>query len=445
MNSFTDLASGLFEWVLQTSWQAAVLVGMILLVQQLFRKRLSAGWRYGLWMLLVLRLLMPATPDSAFSVFNAARLATGTPTMERGLGQLPVLEAMLPSAEPTTAAAALFLPRENASGTPAQSPAAWSALEVRRDKPIALEGVGAVTPGAARKTSIDWLNVGFGLWLGGIGRPVTGRIKVKNPYVEIEWQKGHYRAHTVHPPRPANVGTPEEFKAWRQREDVERAFDSIRSHPIFFSEDGSFRIEEMLPGQYQFWIWIHDPRDPDAFARSLYIARFNDTFEIPDTDQRFTREPLDIGEFELSLNPQIEAGKTAAPEFTALDMEGNEFKLADFKGKYVLLDFWATWCGPCIAELPYLREAHKQFGGRDDFVMISLSLDDAVEKPREFVTKNDMPWLQGYLGDWANTDVPREYGVDGIPALFLIDPEGRMIARGLRGGTVNTELSKWLK
>jgi hypothetical protein len=95
--------------------------------------------------------------------------------------------------------------------------------------------------------------------LGGVGRPVRGRIKFKNPYVEIEWQKGHYRAHTVHPPRPANLGTPEEFKAWRQRDEVQRAFDSIRSHPMFFSEDGSFRIEEMLPGQYQFSIWIHDP------------------------------------------------------------------------------------------------------------------------------------------------------------------------------------------
>jgi hypothetical protein len=63
-------------------------------------------------------------------------------------------------------------------------------------------------------------------------------------------------------------------------------------------------------------------------------------------------------------------------------------------------------------------------------------LDDAVEKPREFVKKNDMPWLQGYLGDWAKTDVPRKYGVDGIPALFLIDPEGRMIAQGLRDDTV---------
>src|SRR5947207_9601564 len=80
MNTYSDRGSEFFQWILQCSWQAAVLAGLILLVQWLFRKRLSPEWRYGLWLLLVLRLLMPVSPQAAFSVFNLARLAKQAPS-----------------------------------------------------------------------------------------------------------------------------------------------------------------------------------------------------------------------------------------------------------------------------------------------------------------------------------------------------------------------------
>lgn len=280
------------------------------------------------------------------------------------------------------------------------------------------------------------------LKVGGVGRPVTGRFTIKNPYVAIEWRKDQHTVNSVTPKPPENLKTAEEYEAWRNREDIQRAFDAVRHHPLQFAEDGSFRIDEMIPGKYQFFIRLYDPRDRNAFAYSKYIAQYTETFEVPDTEKRNSREPLDVGVFELSLKPQIEEGKTFAPGFTALDMDGKEFKLSGFKGKYVLLDFWATWCGPCIAEMPYLREAQKKFGARGDFVMISLSLDDAIDKPRAFVKKNDMPWNQGYLG---RGEVPEKYGVNGIPAIFLINPEGKIIAKELRGGAVCATLGKWLK
>ncbi|HEX3988388.1 MAG TPA: M56 family metallopeptidase, partial [Verrucomicrobiae bacterium] len=80
MNHFTRAVEEVFRWVLQTSWQAAVLAGLILLAQWVLRKRLSAGWRYGLWLLLVGRLLMPATPQSAVSVFNLIRSKPESPS-----------------------------------------------------------------------------------------------------------------------------------------------------------------------------------------------------------------------------------------------------------------------------------------------------------------------------------------------------------------------------
>jgi hypothetical protein len=123
--------------------------------------------------------------------------------------------------------------------------------------------------------------------------------------------------------------------------------------------EGRFQWAE-APAE-RFRIQIHDPRDPDAFSHGRYIATFNEPFEVPDTGQRDSREPFDIGVFDLTLKPQIEEGITPAPQFTTLDLEGRAFALGDFAGKHVLLDFWATWCVPCLAELPYLHEAQNGF------------------------------------------------------------------------------------
>jgi beta-lactamase regulating signal transducer with metallopeptidase domain len=80
MNHTMRMAEAVFRWVLQTSWQAVVLAGLILAAQWMLRKRLSASWRHGLWLLLIARLLMPAAPQSAFSVFNVIRRPPEQPT-----------------------------------------------------------------------------------------------------------------------------------------------------------------------------------------------------------------------------------------------------------------------------------------------------------------------------------------------------------------------------
>ena len=74
-------------------------------------------------------------------------------------------------------------------------------------------------------------------------------------------------------------------------------------------------------------------------------------------------------------------------------------KLLDFRGKYVLLDFWATWCGPCLGETPYLKAVYDTYGGDERFVMISLRLDKDVEAPQKYVQENGMEWIQGFLGE----------------------------------------------
>lgn len=276
---------------------------------------------------------------------------------------------------------------------------------------------------------------------------MIGHFKITNPYVKIDWPNiEHPYVNSVMPKPPAGLKTREDFETWRKQPEIEQAYDAVHNYPIRVGPDGSFRVEEVVPGQYQLHIQILDPRDPSAFAIQKHIADVTKHFDAPQpasADEE--RQPLDIGTVEITLKPDFRAGKTDAPEFEGTDINGKRLKLSDFQGKYVLLDFWATWCGPCIGQLPYLKQAHEKFKDRSDFVLLSLSLDKSMEDLRAFLKAEQLSWTQAYLGDWSSTDVPSSYGVQGIPAVFLINPEGKVIESELEGGAIMRKLQEHLK
>ena len=117
----------------------------------------------------------------------------------------------------------------------------------------------------------------------------------------------------------------------------------------------------------------------------------------------------------------IEVGQVA-PTWTLPDIDGKTMSLADFKGKYVYIDFWATWCGPCIAEIPDYRELVKEYADRN-IVFVSISVDKDKPKWEEMVKAEKFDWVQLHDAEMMNDD----YLVRYIPTFVLIDTEGKII------------------
>ena len=170
MNAPSQSVGPIFNWVLQTTWQAAVLAGLILLVQWLFRKRLSPAWRYGLWLLLVARLLMPASPKTVFSVFNLSPIqpkATDTRSIQplpRSIPPIP--EGRVPGApDSRKVGLAELAPPKSLDGPPSTLPAS-EAFEQTKPATTLVE---ASAPVLARPPlhPLYWSEVAFWVWLAG--------------------------------------------------------------------------------------------------------------------------------------------------------------------------------------------------------------------------------------------------------------------------------------
>jgi thiol-disulfide isomerase/thioredoxin len=129
-----------------------------------------------------------------------------------------------------------------------------------------------------------------------------------------------------------------------------------------------------------------------------------------------------------------------APAFTVTTLDGQRISMDDLAGKVVLIDFWATWCGPCREALPHIRQIAKKFDGQP-LVVLSVSLDDDAAKWKEFVAKNGMNWLQYRDGGFTGV-LSTEFAVTAIPATFTIDADGVLEDQHVGDADIESKLKK---
>ena len=127
---------------------------------------------------------------------------------------------------------------------------------------------------------------------------------------------------------------------------------------------------------------------------------------------------------------------TVAPDFTTRDLNGEALSLAGLRGKYVLLNFWSTTCGPCIGEIPELQKTYERFKHDDRVVMISLALDSSERKVKAFVKEHAMLWRQTILPGEFDDPIARAFKVSAIPTTLIIGPDGKVAGHDLTLGIV---------
>lgn len=142
-------------------------------------------------------------------------------------------------------------------------------------------------------------------------------------------------------------------------------------------------------------------------------------------------------------NPKLATERFALP-FNVKSATGDELALDKLKGKIVLLDFWASWCGPCRAEMPAVKRVWQKYQ-KENFVIIGINLDDNRKAFDQYIKEEGVTWPQFYDGKGWSNRIAQLYGVHAIPMTFLIDQQGIIRAQGLRGDRLYSKIADLLK
>lgn len=160
---------------------------------------------------------------------------------------------------------------------------------------------------------------------------------------------------------------------------------------------------------------------------NAYVTRFGieDIQDMENIYRTYVQDPVLVAKYDAAREKwNLASVGKPSPDFKGVDVDGKEYTLADFRGKYVYIDVWATWCGPCRQEIPYLKKLDEDYKDAQ-IVFLSLSVDQDKAKWEKMVKEQSMSGVQLHLGQ--NSSFQQAYKIEGIPHFILLDREGKII------------------
>lgn len=233
----------------------------------------------------------------------------------------------------------------------------------------------------------------------------------------------------------------------RYSEAVRKKDTALRAKIIAEVRAISSSVDSVRTALANAWMEKHPQSDINAYVLYMHLRRKKTNDELQQMLDGLSAAAKNSVLAETMYHSIEVARITAigkmAPDFTQNDPNGKPVSLSSLRGKYVLVDFWASWCGPCRAENPNVVSAYKKYENKN-FTVLGVSLDKSKPKWVAAIEKDGLEWQHvSDLHYWDNA-VAKQYDIRAIPANLLIDPSGKIIAKNLRGEALRKKLQELL-
>ena len=206
----------------------------------------------------------------------------------------------------------------------------------------------------------------------------------------------------------------------------------------------NFKFSGLPKGKYRIIINIRSKNHGGRVTHIALTARTDLNAIDLNTNDANENNHITLQNFKAYPHWNLDFGQQMPP-LQLKDLNNKTIRLSDYHGKFVILDFWATWCGPCIKQTPYLKKAYEKYS--DKLEIIAISYDKNEKTLKQYIKKHNLKWPSTFVG--LDTPLAEQisytFGVASYPTMHLIDPQGRYIEHLYRENNMDMQLTRWLK